>query len=267
MEALRNYFKKLDLILNGEPYIRFKDNAFFKLCLQYWDTDNDGGITRSEGNNTVTFYSSPFKENSDIVNATEFKYLSWTYLDNRIIDLFRGCVNLQSVSLKDNTPLTGNMFLDCISLKNVELPAIVQYPDSGQGSVFMNCTSLKTVDLPQNKQVYGDSYFRNSGIEILVFPDATTTIGNYICFYNTALHEVYMGENITAIGNQSFNSCKNIIRFSIAATIPPILANKNSFDNTTFSIYVPIGCGEAYKTATNWSALASRIQEYNFNNE
>ena len=177
------------------------------------------------------------------------------------------CTNLQSVSVRDNTNFTGNMFNNCTSLKNVELPVTIVEPDSEIGGVFKKCTSLKAVELPQNKRVYGNGFFQESGIEILRLPDAVITIKSYLCFNCQALREVYIGKNVTSIGQQCFNLCKSMKWFSIAAKTPPALEHKNSFDNTTFPIYVPVGSGDAYKTATNWSAWASRIQEYDFNNQ
>jgi hypothetical protein len=39
------------------------------------------------------------------------------------------------------------------------------------------------------------------------------------------------------------------------------LGNSNAFDNTNnCPIYVPSASVEAYKAATNWSSLSSRIQ-------
>lgn len=208
VDSLRAMFTKLKLVMDGVPWIRFSDNAFLKLCLPFWDTDNDGGITIEEGDVPYMFYGSPFKGNTDIVDATEFKFLNWIPMPAYMPDLFNGCINLQRVSLKDNTHITGQMFFDCTSLISIELPKTVQDPESTKGSVFMNCTSLKSVVLPLNKRVYGNNFFRNSGIESLEFPDAVTTIREWTCFANVALREVRIGANITEIGQQNFNSCK-----------------------------------------------------------
>ena len=267
VDALRSKFMKLNLVIDGEPFIRFTDDVFFRLCLQLWDVDGDGGITVKEGNNKVVIYNSPFRGNTDIVDATTFKFLNWEAYNIAGNALFMDCTNLQSVSVRDNTNFTGNMFNNCTSLKNVELPVTIVEPDSEIGGVFKKCTSLKAVELPQNKRVYGNGFFQESGIEILRLPDAVITIKSYLCFNCQALREVYIGKNVTSIGQQCFNLCKSMKWFSIAAKTPPALEHKNSFDNTTFPIYVPVGSGDAYKTATNWSAWASRIQEYDFNNQ
>ncbi len=42
------------------------------------------------------------------------------------------------------------------------------------------------------------------------------------------------------------------------------MLGNDAFTNNPCKIYVPIGSGAAYKAATNWSAYADRIYEYDF---
>ena len=74
-------------------------------------------------------------------------------------------------------------------------------------------------------------------ITSLSIPDGTTKIGGYV-FYN----------------------CSSLTSITIKATTPPTLGS-SAFDNTNnCPIYVPAKSVNAYKTATNWSAYANRIQ-------
>lgn len=266
VNKLRNIFDRLELILDGAPWIRFKDDVFFALCLPLWDADGDGGITQEEADIAIKLDSSnsPFSYNDNIIDATDFKYLNWIPYGYGQVQLFRECTNLKRVAFRNGTLLGSGVFMNCTSLEYVELPENVSNPDSYYGNVFQGCISLKTVNLPQNKSVYGISFFQESGLEVLEFPDIVTTIGGYICFKCTSLREVRIGKNIISIGNQCWNGCSSMVGFYIRAVNPPTLADQNSFANTTFPIYVPRGSVSAYKTAANWSVWADRIYEYDF---
>ena len=79
-----------------------------------------------------------------------------------------------------------------------------------------------------------------------------------------ALESVKVGSGITNIGNQTFNSCKNLASFTIDAVTPPTLGY-NVFTGEMgvklgVTIYVPAESVDAYKSATNWSTYADRIQ-------
>ena len=157
MDELRNTFNKLELIMDGEPWIRFKDDIFFALCLPLWDSDRDGGITQEEADIAVELNSSnsPFSYNDNIIDATDFKYLNWTPYGHGQMQLFRECTNLRRVAFRNNTLLGSGVFMNCTSLEYVELPENVSNPDSYYGNVFQGCTSLKTVNLPKNKTRQG----------------------------------------------------------------------------------------------------------------
>lgn len=267
VEALRNVFKQLSLVMDGTPWIRFRDAAFLRLCLPLWDADNDGGITLEEGDApaSINSFTSPFQDNTEIVDVTDFKYLNFVPYGSGNMGLFRGCTNLKRAAIRDNTSLGSSTFLDCTSLEYVELQTNVSNPDDNRGDAFRNCTSLKSITLPLNKKRYGTRYFNNSGLETIEFPEAVTTLDGYVCNSCANLRTVHMGKSMAFISDQCFNGCKKLEAIYIKATIPPTLTDKNSFDNSTCPIYVPVGCGAAYKAATNWSVWASRIVEYNFN--
>jgi hypothetical protein len=48
----------------------------------------------------------------------------------------------------------------------------------------------------------------------------------------------------------------------VYSTTPPVLGYHNVFENCpAITIHVPIGSGDAYKAATNWSGHANNIIE------
>lgn len=58
----------------------------------------------------------------------------------------------------------------------------------------------------------------------------------------------------------SFNGCRKLKIVFLLSQIPPTIYS-NTFYGTNCTFIVPKGSLEAYRTATNWSSLASRIKE------
>lgn len=114
------------------------------------------------------------------------------------------------------------------------------------GRAFRDCVSLEEIsDIPDTcTGMYGDY--------------------NQESFMNcSSLKSITVGRGMQRIGASSFRDCTAMETFYIKATTPPILGN-DVFKNNPCIIYVPVGSGNAYRTTTNWSVWASRIQEYDF---
>lgn len=98
----------------------------------------------------------------------------------------------------------------------------------------------------------------------LVIPDSVTTINNFAFRECSGLSSLTLGSGLTSIGTSVFNGCIGLTSIYFKGEKPPTLF-ANVFYGTTCPIYVPLGTGDAYKTAPNWSTYADRIYEYNPN--
>ena len=75
------------------------------------------------------------------------------------------------------------------------------------------------------------------------------------------MKNIILPSTIEIIDGETLYYTSNMISVTILATTPPTLANTSAFSNTNnCPIYVPAESVDAYKTATNWSNLADRIQ-------
>ena len=95
----------------------------------------------------------------------------------------------------------------------------------------------------------------------ITIPDSVRIIGGSAFYYCYSLTSLTIPDSVTSIGGYAFYNCNNIGSITIMATTPPTLTNSNAFDSTNnCPIYVPAASVSAYKNATNWTSLASRIQ-------
>lgn len=97
-------------------------------------------------------------------------------------------------------------------------------------------------------------------VEIEIGP-CVTTIGNW-AFYNcSSLTSCTIGSGVTSIGIYAFTSTTRKTVTVLATTPPTITTNyTRPFTKNYVTIYVPSELVDVYKTDTNWSYYASRIQ-------
>ncbi len=99
----------------------------------------------------------------------------------------------------------------------------------------------------------------------LVIPNSVTSIG-YGVFKSWLANNqpLVIPNSVTSIGEQAFLSWQLVPYVEMKGTTPPTLANSNAFSNQNNApIYVPDASVTAYKTATQWVNLASRIFSIN----
>ena len=118
----------------------------------------------------------------------------------------------------------------------------MEIPDSVKSisrHAFSDCTSLESITIPNSVTIIGSYAFRGcTSLESLTIPDSVTMMDFGICI-----------------------GCDNLTDMYLHPTTPPTLGATNAISTATTTIHVPVGCGDAYKTATNWSAYADIIVE------
>ena len=216
-----------------------------------WSMGNQSrGSVLSDNNDKIIAYAAAstleeFKTNTlgTVIGQNSFvqcKYLKTFDMNwiDKIEDLnFRFCDKLEEINLSKTSTIGEN--------------------------VLANCKSLKTINAQDASAIGTDCFCNNESLMEITLGCAELktidTIGNS----NVSLHTIRIPAGVESINN-SFNGCAAIAEVYCKATTPPTLTD--SFDAITDSakIYVPIGSGDAYKTALYWSDYASMIEEKDF---
>ena len=146
--------------------------------------------------------------------------------------------------------MSDRVVSDCFELKD--------YTDSE----FTVKKCIKEVNIPTTVTSLGQSCFENcSSLTGISIPDSVTSLGNS-CFGDcSGLTSVTIPEYVTSLGNWCFAYSPRLASVTCKATTPPTLGGLAFYQtHSTMVIYVPAESVDAYKSATNWSSYASKIQ-------
>lgn len=165
------------------------------------------------------------------------------------------------------TTLREGAFAQCENLEFVSLPNCTKF---NGGNAFYFCTNLKSVDLRNLETIASGSEIFNNAIRLqkAEFPKLTSITTTSRMFQKcSSLTEVRMPMlSGTSIEAYMFTNCSKLETIVLGGAVLNPLANTNAFTNTGnaapngLSIYVPDNLVDSYKTATNWSSLASKIK-------
>lgn len=199
---------------------------------------------------------------------------------------FTNCAKLTLNELPNGISEIGMYaFSNCTNLALTSLPNSVQLIG---GYAFQNCTNLALTSLPSELTSIGSyAFYHCKNINITEIPHGVTNIGDH-AFYmekassSTAMYgnTIILPSTLQSIGDYAFCSAETnsdgsvhqgyLAGVKILATTPPTISYdafgepsyyEGGVGDAIFTITVPKGCGEAYKTAEGWSGFANQIVE------
>ena len=130
---------------------------------------------------------------------------------------------------------------------------------------FYTCTFLKNIVIPDSVISIGEEAFSRTNLSTITLSNNLVSISSKAFYSIRTLNDIIIPGSVTQIGANAFNDCRNLVSVTILASSPPTLGNY-VFSGTSQNlvIYVPSESVETYKTATNWSDYASRIQPMSY---
>jgi hypothetical protein len=224
------------------------------------DCDNAKVVIHTD-NDTIYIYGSGevTREEVSAYTSAATDVVITNYATSIGASAFTDFASLEFVRIPSTVTSIGNgAFWGCDALQECQIP----YGVTTLGSrVFSTCTSLAYTDLPSTVTSIGDRCFASCfNLRYTSIPPSITSIPE-ACFLNAdGLSDIELPATITSFGERVFEGCNGLYTVTILATTPPTWGSGlfNNCSNLT-AIYVPSASVNAYKTASGWSTVASKI--------
>ena len=240
-----------------------------------WDAETGKGVITFDGEVTVIGEKAFYGYKTDCN-----KLISVTIPDSVTTietSAFSECSSLECITIPEGVKTINSWaFYYCKSLTSVTIPNSVT--TIGEYA-FEYCKSLTSVTIPNRVTSIADGVFAYcSLLTSVIIPDSVTSIGYQAFGWCSSLTAVSIPNRVTKIGDSAFSGCKSLKYVYCKRTTPPSLGgvtfgnefsptvSTSAFDNNASDrkILVPVGSGEAYKSARYWSEYADAIVEYEF---
>ena len=205
-------------------------------------------------------------------NSDDYKYtLKSVYVGNGVTSIgdeaFIKCKGISSVTISNDVTTIGDSAFwndEGILRFNSDTDGVMNIPDtvtSIDDYAFANLNSITTLNIGSGITSLANTFPSMIRLTAVTIPNTVTTIG-LSTFYNCySLKTVIIPSSVTRIEAKAFKQCSGLTSITCLTTTPPTMTNNNAFESTNnCPIYVPSQSVSAYKSATNWSTYASRIQ-------
>lgn len=208
-------------------------------------------------------------DNITIIENSAFSYCN--LLDNVTIgdgvktigySAFQGS-GMTSVILGNSIETIGQYaFKECGNLENIVIPdSVITLGISS----FNYCQKAKSIVIGNGVKTISNNVFEScNAVTAVTIGNSVESIG-YKAFYGLSyLKNVIIPESVITIGNSAFERVGgtfNKTTFTFLGTTPPTIQAATFYTDYLKKIIVPKGCGDAYKTATNWANFADYIEE------
>ncbi len=273
--------------------IEFADAEVKRICVENWDTDGDGELSKAEAAAVTTIRvegSSAFSNNTNITSFDEFQY--FTGLTSVDLNAFRECTSLVSIKLPTTIKSIHNYgFFNCYSLSSIILPESLTYigfaafsgcralgyiyipksVSSITGGAFMGCNSMISMAVDPANAIFDSRGGCNaiikktgnvlvSGCKNTIIPNDIESIQDRAFASITTLTRMEIPASVTSIGEYAFSACSNLASLVIKNTNPSTITvgtGAFTYNNYNWSricvLTVPYGAKQSYVNAADWT--------------
>lgn len=174
-----------------------------------------------------------------------------------------------TISLPLARMIGQNAFANSNGIQSISLPAVTDWGASDglyspADRCFYSCYSLQSVDLPNATIIQSQMFYQCSRLTSVNAPKVETVKSTAFQFCSE-LQSINLPK-CTTIETNAFRNCTNLVSLTLGANTVCVLKSSTVFaqsgivNNSNARIYVPSDLVETYKSAQNWSTLASKIE-------
>ena len=253
----------------SDGYINFADKYAKAVCVEKFDTNNDGEISFKEASKVLSIESNFFGDYAAAITSfDELEYFSNLIsieaeafygctnlvsiaIPNGVTQLkdytFNGCTNLSSIIIPNSVTSLGKYcFGDCYSLVNIVIPNNVTTIGD---DAFYFCNNLKSVTISNNATHIGaGTFWRCESLESIAIPNSVISINSHAFYSCDNLVSVIIGDGVTTIGKSAFEYCPNLTTVTIGSSVTSI--GESAFEDCK-------SLSNIYCKATNPPSLSS----------
>lgn len=177
-------------------------------------------------------------------------------------NMFDGC-SLKGISLPNSVKKIGLSAFRGTSCKEITLPNLLtDQSDAIREYAFSENGYLENFFIPTIKYVMERSFQQCYRLQKIVISEGIEIIASQAFYNDYSLTNVTIPSTVTSISQGAFQACVAMKEYHFKNTTPPNLSSTTSLTvPEDCIIYVPQGCAEAYKAATNWATYADKIME------
>ena len=202
-------FEDSDLIRISIPAKVASMDAPFRMCcdLSFIEVDKNNmnyssqdGVLFDKSQSTLFCYPPKKAGESYGIAKSVKKIEDWAFLD---------CRSLKNIDIPEGlTEIGEGAFADCTHLRNVKLPKNMEKITD---SIFSGCSSLEDISIPEHVTSIGDSSFYDCiSLKNIVLPTGVKQIGSYAFSDCINLKEVIIPQSVTRIREDAFCRCRSL---------------------------------------------------------
>ena len=220
--------------------IKFIDNRVKALCINSWDTNGDAELSYEEAA-AVTDIGTTF-EGYNIISFTELAYFTGlSYIAN---EAFLDCGSLKKIELPHNiTSIGDSAFAHCTSLTSVTIPDSVTTIGEAAFAVCSSLTSFYGKFASEdNRCLIVDGKliaFAPAGLIEYTIPDSVNSIGDCTFYMCDSLESVTIPDSVTSIGEWAFRDCRSLRSVTIPDSVTSIGQEAFGYCTSLTSVTIP----------------------------
>ena len=227
------------------------------------------GICYKIGENNTVSVTGPRDFYGDIVIPNQVCFNSAVYLVTSIEESafyhWPYDESTKSVTIPSSITSIGSdafgerMGLTAVYISDLEAWCKIRFNGDGSNPLeiahhlYLNGTEINDLVIPSSVISIGSTAFRGCiGLTSVTIPKSVTCIGDYAFLNCHELSSLFIPNSVTSIGEGAFSGCEDLVRIVSRSKIPPTCESSAFSSKAYCTVWVPVGCREAYLKANEW---------------